>query len=60
MDPLTPDTPAFDDDTTIEPLLVLDPKPLSSVSDPPDVLDDTPADKYTSPPKPLLPEPTLT
>jgi hypothetical protein len=58
--PLTPLTPAFDDCNNNTPLDVTVLYPLNNEIWPPDKDDETPADKYNSPPTPLSPLPTTT
>ena len=58
--PLTPEEPALTVCTSNAPLLDVEPKPLMIDTRPPVENDDVPADSTTSPPDPLLPEPTVT
>ena len=60
--PLTPAVPAFAVLINNAPLVVADPYPLTNDTRPPDAVanDDVPADRISSPPVPLLPDPTVT
>jgi hypothetical protein len=56
--PLTPDRPAFEVISTVEPLLDCEPYPDRRDSRPPDCILDIPDDTITLPPAPLSPDPT--
>ena len=60
--PLTPAVPAFAVLSNNAPLVVIDPYPLTTDTRPPDAAADVdvPADRISSPPVPLLPDPTVT
>ena len=58
--PLAPEVPELAVLNRREPLLVDEPTPVITETRPPESDDDNPADKITSPPDPLLPEPILT
>lgn len=57
--PLTPDAPEFAVCTSNAPLLVDVPKPLVIDTRPPVADDEVPAETISSPPDPLLPDPTV-